>query len=151
MAEKGLVTNVKGEYAIVRLIRQEACAKCRGCIAGMTEKEMFLEAENACDASIGDWVLIDLRDNGFLHAVLIMYGIPLIGLMVGLLVGYFGISPILGFTEGTRDFFSFALGVVGTLLCYLWIKKNDARWETSKKYRPIAIGITEPDESSCNK
>ena len=148
MAEKGLVTNIKDNYAVVRLTRQEACAKCRACIAGMSEQDMFIEAENACNAEIGDWVYVDLRDNGFLNAVLIMYGIPLIGLLAGILIGYFAISPALGFDGNTKDIFSFFCGIICTLLAYLWIKLNDKKWKNDKKYRPVAIGVTEPDEKS---
>ena len=56
MAEKGYVTEIKGNLAVIKMKRTEACAKCRACIAGMTEKEMIMEAENNCGAEVGDWV-----------------------------------------------------------------------------------------------
>ena len=45
MAEKGVVINTKDNFVTVKMMRQEACAKCRACIAGMEGKEMFIEAK----------------------------------------------------------------------------------------------------------
>ena len=75
MAEKGIVMERKDNLAVIKLKRQEACAKCRACVAGMSEQEMIMEAENACNAQVGDWVELELVGNSFLEAVLIMYGI----------------------------------------------------------------------------
>ena len=79
MAEKGQVIGLKNNesLAVIKMTRLEACAKCKACIAGMTEKEMFVEAENMCDAKVNDWVEVELEPNGFMNAVLIMYGLPL--------------------------------------------------------------------------
>ena len=42
MAEKGVVIGLKdNNLAVIKMTRQEACAKCRACIAGMAEKDMF--------------------------------------------------------------------------------------------------------------
>ena len=141
MAEKGRVVELKGNNAVVSMVRKEACAKCRACVAGFSEKEMLIEAENQCDAKVGDWVEITLSEDGFLSAVLIMYGLPLIGLMAGFLLGYFALWPVI--PEVSRELLSFVLGLGGALLCYLWIHSQKARWET-KKYRPAAVGITDP-------
>lgn len=148
MAEKGLVTELKGENAVVVMVRTEACAKCRACISGMSEKEMIIEAENVCGANVDDWVELELQENGFYNAVLIMYGIPLLAFLAGLLLGYFVIIPY--FAGGdAKDILSFGLGLFFTFLAFLWIKLNENKWE-AKKYRPIIARITEPDTGKCH-
>ena len=60
MAEKGIVVEKKNHLVVIKLKRQEACAKCRACIAGMSEQEMIMEAENRCNAQVGDWVELEM-------------------------------------------------------------------------------------------
>ena len=90
MAEVGQVIEKKdNNRLLIRLERQEACAKCRACSAGMQAKEMLLEAENLCNAKIGDNVEISLEETDFMKAVLIMYGIPFVCFVVGVIASYF--------------------------------------------------------------
>ncbi|MGL4790217.1 MAG: SoxR reducing system RseC family protein [Anaerotignaceae bacterium] len=143
MAEKGYVTGIKDDLAVIEMTRTEACAKCKACVAGLSEKKMIVEAENQCYAKTGDWVELELIDNGFFFAVMIMYGIPLIAFMTGLLLGYFVIMPNL-FQFTNPDFPSFVIALVFTGCAYLWIRSQEHRWQ-AKKYRPVAARITTPD------
>lgn len=79
---KGLVTETKGRFVTVHIVRKEACGECRACLSGMMENDMDIEAQNLCEAEVGDWVELELQDNAFMHAVLIMYGIPFVGLVL---------------------------------------------------------------------
>ncbi|HCT65698.1 MAG TPA: hypothetical protein DIC60_10610 [Lachnospiraceae bacterium] len=143
MAEKGVVTELKNDIAVIKMTRTEACAKCRACISGMSEKEMIMEADNQCNAEVGDWVELELAENGFFFAVIIMYGIPLVAFLTGILLSYFIFIP--KFMPLTNpDFPSFVIGIVCTGIAYLWIRSQESRWE-AKKYRPIAARITTPD------
>lgn len=146
MAEKGVVVELNGELAVIKMMRSEACAKCRACVAGMSEKEMSIVAENACGAQVGDWVEMELRENGFYKAVLIMYGIPLIGLVSGILAGYFLLAPALSLGgQNAADLLSFATGIVCMGLSYLWIHSKEHIW-SGKKYRPVAARVSSADE-----
>ena len=140
MAEKGQVIELKNNLAVVRMRRTEACAKCRACLAGMTEKDMIVEAENMCDAQVDDWVEIEIQTNGFLYAVLVMYGLPFVAFIVGVLGAYFLFAPSMSVVSG--DLLSFGVGIVFMLLAFLWIRSQEHRWE-DKKYRPRAVRLTE--------
>lgn len=142
MAEKGQVINIKEDLVVIQMTRIEACAKCRACIAGMSTKEMMIEAKNECDAKVGDWVEMELRDNGFMRAVLIMYGIPMVGLVFGLLIGYFILPPFI--PQIRAEFLSCFMGIGFTGLAYVWIRSQESRWE-GDKYRPIAARLTTED------
>lgn len=145
MAEKGIVIGLKdNNLALIKMTRQEACAKCRACIAGMEEKDMFIEAENACGANVNDWVEVEMAPDGFIHAVLIMYGIPFVAFMIGVGIGY-----VLGGmqTAISKELISFGCGLICTFLAFLWIKSQEERW-SSKKYRPVAARLASPAEGT---
>ena len=142
MAEKGRVIEVKENNMVtITMTRKEACSKCRACIAGMTEKEMLIEAENNCFAEVGDWVEVELSPDGFISALFVVYGLPLIGFMVGLLPSYFVFKSLLNLGNAA-DVLSFVVGLICTGLVFLWIKKNEVRWE-QRKYKPMATKITD--------
>ena len=88
---RGIVHEVKGDLAMVKIQRKEACGECRACFSGMMKTEMDIEAKNLCDAEEGDWVELELQENAFFNAVIVMYGLPFIGFIVGIVLGYFGV------------------------------------------------------------
>ena len=145
MAEKGQVTQVKpNNKVVVRMLRTEACAKCRVCMT-FSAKEMILEADNECNAGVGDWVELEMQHDGFFTAVLIMYGFPCAGLLLGIGVGYFGLAQFMPFIN--RDILSFICGLIMLFVCHIVIKKNNYRWENNKKYTPVAARMAkEPTE-----
>lgn len=138
MGEKGLVVNTKDHLAVIRMTRTEACGQCHACLAGMKKEEMIIEADNECNAKVGDWVIMELRNNSFIKAVMIMYGIPMLALMIGIVLGYYVLYPYLPMD---REVLSFAVGILFTLLAFLWIRSKESTWD-KKKIRPVAIKIT---------
>lgn len=136
---KGLVTEERGNMIKVHIIRQEACGHCKACLSGYMEQDMDIDAKNLCDAEVGDWVELELQENAFMYAVLISYGIPLIGFFAGMFLGYFAISPLLPFIPASLV--SFVLGFAGVLICYAWIRSQNPRWEGGK-YLPLAVRLT---------
>lgn len=136
---KGLVTEGSGNMIKVHIIRQEACGHCKACLSGYMEQDMDIDAKNLCDAEVGDWVELELQENAFMYAVLISYGIPLIGFLAGMFLGYYGISPLVPFLPASLV--SFVLGFACVLICYAWIKSQNPRWEAGK-YLPLAVRLT---------
>lgn len=147
MAEKGVVVERKKNLAVIKLTRQEACAKCRACVAGLSEKEMIMEAENQCNAQVGDWVELEMVGNSFFEAVLIMYGIPCVCFLVGLLGGYYWVMPRF-FPATSPDVPSFGIGILLTVVAYLVIRSQEHRFAT-KRFRPIAARVTTPDRENA--
>ncbi len=146
---KGLVTGTKGDLLVVNIHRKEACGSCRACLSGMMETEMDIDAENLCDAEIGDWVELELQENSFLHAVLLAYGVPFVAFLAGLFLGYYAIAPFVPFH---RELFALFCAVLCLFLAYFWLKSQNPRWEKGK-YRPMAVRLTtegyDDDDSSC--
>ncbi|MBQ2678717.1 MAG: SoxR reducing system RseC family protein [Firmicutes bacterium] len=146
MGEVGQVIQLKKNLAVVKITRTEACAKCRACVAGMKREDMFIEAENECNARVSDWVEMELRDHGFLRAVLIMYGIPFVCFLVATLVSYYFLEPV---SQGfNAALYSFLIGMGAVGLAYLWIRSKRELWK-KKKYRPVATRITTKPIEEC--
>lgn len=138
MAEIGEVIGTKEARLIVKLQRQEACAKCKGCLAGMQSEEMLAEAENLCHAKVGDFVEISMEKSNFLKAVAIMYTIPLIAFV-------FGIG--IGFVITHSEIFAVAVGLIMTGITYRIIRSQNHRFE-NESYRPFAVKIVDKDGQS---
>lgn len=137
--ETGIVKDIDGNELIVSMQRSEACKKCGACTAGLQSKEMILHAENKCNASIGDEVAIQLEPVNFIKAVLIMYGIPLIALLVGIGIG----SAVID--ESVTQYYEVLVlgcGLVLLAVSYLIIHINEKRFK-EKKYKPSAVKIVE--------
>lgn len=140
MGERGLVVDQIDENVVVKLQRTEACAKCKACTAGMMSEEMILNAKNICNAKKNDWVNIELDATDFLKAVSIMYGVPFITFIIGIVVGYNG-SVFIGMVE-FKELISFIVGLIFTVLTYLFIKSKEEVWK-SKNFIPVATHIVE--------
>ena len=135
--EIGKVIEEKGKYAVVKMKRTEACDKCRACSMGAEGKDMFIEGENLCQATVGDLVKISLEQSSFISAVFIMYTVPLIALLIGIGVGY-GIGSF--FYISWVEYLAIAIGFLFTGVTYLWIRLNESKFE-QKKYRPKILEI----------
>lgn len=126
----------------VKIMRAEACGKCKGCLAGQIETEMDLDAKNLCDAEIGDWVELELEENVFFRAVTIAYGIPFLFFVLGMFFGQFVISPL--FPNIVDGLISFTTAMIFVLFAYGWLKSQNHKWENGN-YTPLAVRLTEPD------
>ncbi len=72
---KGLVT--------VEFSRPEACAKCSACGSLSQKGEVVVHS----DCELGSWVRVELPENRFLQATVLVYVLPLSGLILGMLLG----------------------------------------------------------------
>jgi sigma-E factor negative regulatory protein RseC len=131
MGEAGLVIKADADMLTVSLKRNEACSKCKACIAGMSDNEMIINAKNLCGANVGDTVEIELSGVNFIKAVLITYAIPCIFFVAGVLIGSYLISDLAGFL----------IGSVLVVCVYFFINKNKRRFEKDE-YTPAAVKRT---------
>ena len=142
MAEIGQVIGTTGDLIRVKLQRQDACGHCNACTAGIETEEMILEAENLCLAQPGDLVEISLEESNFLAAVAIMYIVPLIGLLIGIGIGYV-VGGLIGINV---EVMALVIGFGLLAVTYLIIKSNEDRFKT-RKFRPIASHVVKVDEN----
>ena len=86
LCRTGKVLALKGELAVVRFVRSDACGHCNACFH-LGSNEADLEIQNTLDAQVGDVVAIELRGKSMVRASLLLYGVPLLGLLLGVLIG----------------------------------------------------------------
>ncbi len=131
----GIVQKIEGEYAIVEIKRQDMCGDCHACDAVHVSRACTLKCINNVHSKVGDSVEISLDNKTFLKATIIMYGLPLAGLIGGLLVGY-----IIGnfATYMDAEILMILGATLGMGLMFMVIKNRDKQ----NKYRKMLPYIT---------
>lgn len=140
MNRNGVVTEVKGERAVVQLLRHTACGECGACQLGDDSKQIKIECANDVGAQIGEFVEIDLESPNVLGAAFIMYMVPLAALLVGVVGGslIFGMLANSGIISsslaGFKELVGAGTGVVLMTLTYFIIKGKEDKFSESQKY-----------------
>lgn len=86
MRQTGVVVLDKGKTAVVRFKKSDACGHCNACFR-LGGNEAEVELDNPLRAKAGDEVVIELHGKSVLSASLIVYGVPLVGLVAGVALG----------------------------------------------------------------
>lgn len=135
----GIVKEIKNNTAIVSLERQDMCGDCHACEMISGKKECTLTCQMKIPCKVGDQVEVSLTTDYFLKATYLIYGIPLIGLLLGLGVGMV-LSKIL--LTAYEDLLVAICIIIGTGLGVLYIKLKDKK-ATYTKFLPHIVGKKE--------
>ncbi|MBQ9832750.1 MAG: SoxR reducing system RseC family protein [Clostridia bacterium] len=129
MRQTGKVISVSddGKKAIVRFSRTDACGKCHACFT-LSSTEADIELENNIGAAAGDEVIIQLHSNSVLKASLIMYGVPLVALLIGTAIGSL-----------KSDMYAFLGGVLFACGAFFIIKAFEPKFERMNSFKPRII------------
>lgn len=84
--EEGEVVTVHGNRVTVKIKASESCEKCRIC-KRVSATEMMLEAFTERPVQKGQRVIVAIRPGTIFKSALMLYIIPLIGLIIGYYVG----------------------------------------------------------------
>lgn len=144
MIETGKVIEVENGNAKVYVARHAACGDCGSCQIGRDNLNMILTAENKIGAEVGDFVEIELLTENFLFASFILYGIPLIALILGISVGYYSFIA-LGYQDGTAQLLAALSGIILLALSFLSIKNKESKIKEMKRFKPTLSKIVEKD------
>ncbi|PAV27188.1 RseC/MucC-like positive regulator of sigma(E) [Tamilnaduibacter salinus] len=93
--ESGTVIARVGDQVWVRTIRRSTCGQCQarhgcgqGALASLSDgRANQLQMVNAIDANVGDTVVVGIGERQLLMASALVYGVPMLGLLLGALVG----------------------------------------------------------------
>lgn len=83
MERLGEVTKVDGKWLEITFCRPSDCEKCHACMGGDKVTTLRLEGK----ANVGDKALVEMPASTVTQASLIAYGLPLAGLIIGMLLG----------------------------------------------------------------
>lgn len=140
MREEGLVVNIEANNAYVKIDRKSACGNCKGCGLGTTdEKSIVVQAINVARAKEGDIVELDLESPDVLLAAFIIYGIPLISLILGIFISY-GIMKIINYESEVA---MLSIGLLFMFLSFIIIKFNEPKIKSSKKFSSTVVSVKE--------
>ena len=137
MQEYGTVEALQGSKARVVIKRHAACGDCGACQVGREKMTMETLADNTIGASAGDEVLVSMKFVNVIAATSIMYGIPLVGFLLGCGLGYLA-AIYFTLDQVLVPFFA---GVLGIVIAYLGIRVADKRGAFHKKYEPVITEI----------
>lgn len=140
----GKVVRVEGDNAFVEVKRTSACAQC-----GLQEveelaggKPVFM-ALNTAKATVGEMVKVRVQSVAYLKASAFIYGIPLLLLIVGAVIGFY----LAGKSGISSDTMSALLGmaglVVGIVILFLFRRKG-----ARKEYMPVIVEVIGKDAAA---
>lgn len=139
MTETGRVIRVDGDNVVLQMVRSAACGSCNACSMAAESQKLELRAVNQCHAKAGDLVAIKLETESFLSAVTIVYGIPLICLLLGIGLGYFLAARI---APMQAELISIVGGLGLMAISFLIIRSQEKKFK-KEKYIPKAVEIME--------
>lgn len=141
MEEIGVVKSVEGHTAKVLVARKSICEKCTMGTCHLIEEGAEIEAFNQARASAGQKVRVTLRPLTYVKGSLIVYGIPVLALVVGAVLGkefFAGMFPGLD-PETVSAIFGFGMLLASLLVVKLW----SAMVEKKTEYKPVIEEILE--------
>lgn len=141
----GRVEKVEKTYTIVKMERQGMCGECHACDAFYEKKDCTLKCINLVGAKEGDVVELKVAEEKFLKASYIMYGLPLMGMLVGMLAGYF-ISKGLGALDTDIPTLIGAFIGIGAMLIYIRVKDKKEKFNN---YAPQIIWVQKEGQAQC--
>lgn len=120
MDQSGVVVAIKGKMAVVEVKRVSACGdKCSSCGGSCDTPVSRLEVANERNATVGDLVTLNVSDKVMLQSTFMMYTLPLIGLVVGILAA----SWLMPFWGLNSDLALLATGLIFMGLTYYGVAK----------------------------
>lgn len=132
MTESGIIVRATKTHYTVRIDPKAACAACAaksGCGAA-SGVAVFYDVRRRGDYQEGDRVDIVLRQGRLMGAALLVYGLPLIGLLLGALAPDL-VPPEKPVGDGVRALCAFGgmgLGLLGLALVNRWVTRRNPMW-----------------------
>ena len=129
--EEGIIIEIpKDNFAKIKVGRHNECKNCGACPG---DNSVVIDAKNSIGAKIGQRVAFEMKDTNMLVAAFVVYILPLIAVVVGVIVGQliakqFGLS-IRGLQIGG--------GVITFILSVVNIKRFDKYAHNNDKMQPV--------------
>ncbi|MEX0900198.1 MAG: SoxR reducing system RseC family protein [Gammaproteobacteria bacterium] len=136
--EQAEVTEVDGQYAWVACRAQQDCARCaagQGCGGGLLGRWLGnrlqrVRVTHDGSVRVGECVVIGVDDRVVLRAAAIVYGVPLVALGAGALIG----EAVSGSDAG-----AFGGLVMGLAAGFLWVRSFSRKIPVQRWFQPAVL------------
>jgi len=99
IVETGRVAGIEDGKAIIEIEKGTACAQCHaGCVCDLGKRVMIIEANDPIGVHEDQFVQLSIPNDSALRASFVVYVIPLLALIIGVLLG-----ERLGMTFGIKE------------------------------------------------
>jgi sigma-E factor negative regulatory protein RseC len=145
----GQVIELAGnDKALVRVRRNSACGSCGRCggFFGDPEKrhEMLVEVNNPIGAKAGQLVRLEAKASEMLMAAFLLYFVPLVGLLLGLVTGRNWALKSLSTVN--PDLFGLGIGLMVMVLVFLFLRIAEKRLTRGKRFKAVITAIVREEE-----
>ena len=143
--EHARVVAVQGDTALLQTQRQSSCGSCEvksGCgtsvLAGIVGQKMTqLKVQNTLNARPGDEVVLGMEEHALVTGSLLVYGVPLIMLLLGALMG-----EVMASQWGMNaELLSVMAGATGFVLAFLLVRGVLRRTAVGLQMNPVMLRI----------
>lgn len=138
MKQTGVVVGIDTGKVVVSVKRDAACGKCKACY-GSSEQDLLINVPEYANAKLGDKVAISMESAMVLRAALIMYCIPLAGLIGGVVAGV-SFASQLGIDNEIAGVIG---GVFFTSLAFIGIKCFEPYFKKMACFEPKIVNSVE--------
>ena len=137
--EEGVVVETSGGSAKVEITRKSACESCSAAGVCHPADESYMDAVNPLGAIKGQKVKVVIAPQMYLKASIILYGIPLVSLIGGAILGK---NLALSYTVAAHsDLWAFVAGLGCLVISFVFIRRYNKKVEKTEKYKPVIIEI----------
>ena len=137
MKKSGRIIEKNGDEVTIEFKRTSACENCKVCksfedasyatIHIKTNDSKFISMDtDISTACVGDTVDISISSKRFVGSVLILYGLPLVGLIIGALIGTFISNH---FELGFEGLIAFGTAFLFMCVTFFFIRKITLKQE----------------------
>lgn len=137
--ECGTVIEVQNNYVVLEIMQQDACASCaaQGACAVLGGGKKQISVVNSLNARKGDKVEFGISDRGSLISALIVYALPILLLLVGMLCG----SVLFQKGSFSSDGAMAVGGIAGILIAFCIIKIVNPIIKKMNIFRPRMLRV----------
>lgn len=146
VTKTGIVKAVRGSMAVAVTRREDACEHCKAkdnCeMLGGGGANAEVEALNTAGAQVGDIVTISLKSSSLLKGAFVIYMVPILGLLGGIVFG-FGLADMLPSRE---EFVVGATSGLALLASFLWLRQKAKKLARQREFIPEIIAKRHPQK-----
>jgi len=145
IVEKGVIENIVGNIAMIRVMKTGACAGCTekdACHMRFGgEKQMVIDVDNDLGGRVGDWVELTMPALNVMKLSFIVYFLPVLALVAAATIG----SELAHIFHLTPDIGALAFGGAALLISFLLLKRLNRNIRKNGQYYPRMTRIVPGD------